>query len=152
MAHDALAHEHAGHAHHASPGFVQKYLWSTDHKMIGMHYMFTGMLMALIGGFTVYVFRMQLAFPGIAVPFFGRVSADDSNTQRRSFIANFGLTYLDYDRFATLLAGGTVTRMVPSSAAIAEPTRARMITAAQIGPSSRQKVTLINPPSVLSAP
>ena len=43
--------------------------------MIAMQYMFTGMLMALIGGFTVYVFRMQLAFPGEAVPLFGRVSA-----------------------------------------------------------------------------
>ena len=35
--------------------------------------------MALIGGFTVYVFRMQLAFPGEAVPLFGRVSAADYN-------------------------------------------------------------------------
>ncbi len=29
-----------------------------------MQYMFTGMFMALIGGFMAYVFRMQLAFPG----------------------------------------------------------------------------------------
>ena len=56
-----------------------KYLWSTDHKVIAMQYLFTGMLMALIGGFTVYVFRMQLAFPGEAVPLFGRVSAADYN-------------------------------------------------------------------------
>ena len=33
-----------------------------------MQYLFTGMLMALIGGFMAYVFRMQLAFPGEAVP------------------------------------------------------------------------------------
>jgi cytochrome c oxidase subunit 1 len=66
-------------AHH-EPGFVQKYLWSTDHKMIGMQYLFTGMLMALIGGFTVYVFRMQLAYPGAEVPLYGRVSASDYNS------------------------------------------------------------------------
>ena len=41
-----------------------KYLCSTDHKIIAMQYMFTGMAMALIGGFFAYVFRMQLAFPG----------------------------------------------------------------------------------------
>ena len=44
-----------------------------------MQYMFTGMLMALIGGFTVYAFRMQLAFPGMSVPGYGRVTATDYN-------------------------------------------------------------------------
>ena len=67
------------HGHHHEPSFFEKYFWSTDHKMIGMQYLFTGMAMALIGGFTVYVFRMQLAFPGEAVPFFGRVNASDYN-------------------------------------------------------------------------
>jgi cytochrome c oxidase subunit 1 len=68
-----------GHGHHEE-GFVRKYLWSTDHKMIGMQYLFTGMLMALIGGFTVYVFRMQLAYPGESVPGYGLVSATDYNS------------------------------------------------------------------------
>jgi cytochrome c oxidase subunit 1 len=65
-------------AHH-DRGFVKTYLWSTDHKIIAMQYLFTGMLMALIGGFAVYVFRMQLAFPGRSVPLFGRVSAGQYN-------------------------------------------------------------------------
>jgi cytochrome c oxidase subunit 1 len=80
---EATHHEetgHApGHAEHHDEGFIKKYLWSTDHKMIGMQYLFTGMLMALLGGFTVYVFRMQLAFPGASVPGWGRVSASDYN-------------------------------------------------------------------------
>jgi cytochrome c oxidase subunit 1 len=72
-------HDHAhGHAHH-DEGFIKKYLWSTDHKMIAMQYLFTGMAMALIGGFTVYAFRMQLAFPGMSVPGYGRVTATDYN-------------------------------------------------------------------------
>lgn len=69
----------AGHGHH-DQGFIKKYLWSTDHKVIGFQYLFTGMFMALIGGFTVYVFRMQLAFPGMSVPGFGRVTAHDYNS------------------------------------------------------------------------
>ena len=44
-----------------------------------MQYMFTGMAMALIGGFFAYVFRMQLAFPGMHVPGFGLVSPAEYN-------------------------------------------------------------------------
>ncbi|MEW5852074.1 MAG: cbb3-type cytochrome c oxidase subunit I [Myxococcota bacterium] len=70
----------SGHAeHHAEEGFFRKYLWSTDHKIIAMQYLFTGMFMALIGGFTVYVFRMQLAFPGQDVPGYGLVSPSEYN-------------------------------------------------------------------------
>ncbi|MCU0698244.1 MAG: cbb3-type cytochrome c oxidase subunit I [Myxococcaceae bacterium] len=72
-------HDHAhGHAHH-DEGFIKKYLWSTDHKIIAMQYLFTGIFMAFIGGFTVYAFRMQLAFPGMSVPGYGRVTATDYN-------------------------------------------------------------------------
>jgi cytochrome c oxidase subunit I len=77
-AHTEGGHGHDAHGHH-DQSFVQKYLLSTDHKIIGFQYLFTGMLMALIGGFTVYVFRMQLAFPGMSVPGFGRVTATDYN-------------------------------------------------------------------------
>ncbi|MBI2828306.1 MAG: cbb3-type cytochrome c oxidase subunit I [Acidobacteria bacterium] len=70
-----------GHPHDAArdPGFVKKYLWSTDHKTIGLQYMLTGMAMALIGAFAAYVFRMQAAFPGASVPLFGPVEAADYN-------------------------------------------------------------------------
>jgi len=51
--------------------WVLKYLWSTDHKIIAMQYLFTGMAMALIGGYMAYAFRMQLAFPGADVPGYG---------------------------------------------------------------------------------
>jgi cytochrome c oxidase subunit 1 len=68
-----LGHETHGDAHHGPTGIL-KYLWSTDHKMIGMQYLFTGMAMAMIGGFMAYVFRMQLAFPGRSIPLFGVVT------------------------------------------------------------------------------
>jgi hypothetical protein len=63
-------HEHAHgdeHGHHVDT-FWSKYVFSTDHKMIAMQYMFTGMFMALIGGFFAYTFNMQMAFPGESVP------------------------------------------------------------------------------------
>ena len=65
------------HSHHEEQSFWSRYVFSTDHKMIAMQYMFTGMLMALIGGFFAYVFRMQLAFPGAEVPLYGIVSPNE---------------------------------------------------------------------------
>ena len=77
-----IAHEQAHppvpHGHAEANWFV-KYLWSTDHKVISLQYMFTGMAMAMIAGFMAYVFRMQIAYPGQAVPFFGHVSPDAYN-------------------------------------------------------------------------
>ncbi|HEY8432867.1 MAG TPA: cbb3-type cytochrome c oxidase subunit I, partial [Sandaracinaceae bacterium] len=70
--------EPAHGAHHEESWF-KKYLWSTDHKIIGMQYLFTGMAMALLGGFFAYAFRMQLAFPGISVPGYGVVSPGEYN-------------------------------------------------------------------------
>lgn len=67
------------HDHHAEMSFWSKYVFSIDHKVIGLQYMFTGMFMALIGGFFAYAFRMQLAFPGQAVPGYGVVSSGEYN-------------------------------------------------------------------------
>src|SRR5690606_19223392 len=76
MADDAIIKtSHDAHDQgHADEGFVKKYLWSTDHKIIGFQYLFTGMIMALIGGYFAYAFRMQLAFPGAEVPGYGVVT------------------------------------------------------------------------------
>ena len=87
MAEIAHAPEHhpAPHGHAESNWFI-KYLWSTDHKVIALQYMFTGMLMAMIAGFMAYVFRMQIAYPGMNVPFFGHVSPGSYN----ALITNHG--------------------------------------------------------------
>ena len=69
----------SGAAHHGPTNFFSKYIFSVDHKVIGMQYMFTGMFMALIGGFMAYVFRMQLAFPNESVPGFGVVTPANYN-------------------------------------------------------------------------
>ena len=80
--HDPHAHGDGAHdhGHHEEPSFLIKYFWSTDHKMIGFQYLFTGLLMLIVGAYAVYVFRMQQAFPGVPVPGFGRVTANDYNS------------------------------------------------------------------------
>ncbi len=87
-------------AHHAEMSFWQKYVFSTDHKVIAMQYMFTGMFMALIGGFFSYAFRMQMAFPGASVPGFGLVTPTSYN----SLITNHGTIMIFWVAMPVLIA------------------------------------------------
>jgi cytochrome c oxidase subunit 1 len=99
-----IAHEHGHHpaAHgHAESNWFIKYCWSTDHKVIALQYMFTGMLMAMIAGFMAYVFRMQIAYPGMNVPFFGHVSPEQYN----ALITNHGSIMVFWVAMPVLLAG-----------------------------------------------
>jgi cytochrome c oxidase subunit 1 len=58
------------------------------------------MAMALIGGFFVYAFRMQLAFPGIDVPGWGLVSPADYN----SLVTNHGTIMIFWVAMPVLVA------------------------------------------------
>ena len=91
--------QHEVHEHHGPQG-VLKYLWSTDHKVISMQYLFTGMFMAVVGGFMAYVFRMQLAFPGSSVPGFGIVSPGEYN----SLVTNHGSIMIFWVAMPVLIA------------------------------------------------
>lgn len=44
--------------------FTRRYIFSTDHKVIGIQYFLTAMVMALIAGFLAMLIRLQLAWPG----------------------------------------------------------------------------------------
>ncbi len=99
MAQSAQTVPHGGHEHHESHG-LSYYLFPLDHKIIGMQYLFTGMFMALIGGFFAYAFRMQLAFPGMSVPFFGVVSAGEYN----SLVTNHGSIMIFWVAMPVLIA------------------------------------------------
>src|SRR5918996_3957459 len=60
MAHAAEAH--AGEAH-APQAFIWRYVFSKDHKVIGIQYYVTAMVMALIAGLLAMLIRLQLAWP-----------------------------------------------------------------------------------------
>jgi cytochrome c oxidase subunit I len=91
--------EHHAHEHHGPQGIL-KYIWSTDHKIIAMQYMFTGMFMAVLGAFMAYAFRMQLAFPGISVPGFGQVSPGEYN----ALVTNHGSIMIFWVAMPVLIA------------------------------------------------
>src|SRR3989442_1740768 len=65
---------HAAHAaHHDEPGFWRKYIFSTDHKVIGIQYGLTGLLFLMFGFCLMMVMRWQIAYPTKAIPLVGEL-------------------------------------------------------------------------------
>ena len=61
---------HEEHAHHPELSFVEKYLFSLDHKIIGIQFMFSSLFFLLVGGLLALLVRWQLGFPGEAIPWY----------------------------------------------------------------------------------
>jgi len=70
---DLSGHSHGQHGHHEL-GFVQKYVFSTDHKVIGIQFLFTTLFMLMVGGSLALGVRFQLAWPWRAMPLVGEIA------------------------------------------------------------------------------
>ncbi len=57
------------HAHAAPTSFIWKYIFSTDHKVIGIQYLLLALLSAFIGMFLSVLMRIHLVWPGAKLPF-----------------------------------------------------------------------------------
>src|ERR671912_2339000 len=65
---------HAAHeVPHKELGFWRKWVFSTDHKVIGIQYAVTGLLFLLFGFSLMMLMRWQLAYPGVPLPFIGNL-------------------------------------------------------------------------------
>src|SRR5580765_3126644 len=65
---------HAAHAaHHDEPGFWRKYIFSTDHKVIGIQYGLTGLVFLMFGFCLMMIMRWQIAYPKQAIPLVGEL-------------------------------------------------------------------------------
>ncbi len=80
-----MQHDHDLSSQHQELGWWRRYVFSTDHKVIGIQYFITGLLLLLVGFMLMMLMRWQLAYPGRALPvlgnvlnnFFGAVSMPD---------------------------------------------------------------------------
>lgn len=61
------------HDAHEPQHWVWKYLFSLDHKVIGLQYLITSWLMLLFGFCLMMLMRWQLAYPGHPVPVIGHL-------------------------------------------------------------------------------
>ncbi len=66
--------QHGDDHHHQ--GFVRTYIFSTDHKWIGIQYAITALLFLLFGFGLMLIMRWQLAFPGQPIPFLAGLLGD----------------------------------------------------------------------------
>ncbi|MBP9853268.1 MAG: cbb3-type cytochrome c oxidase subunit I [Candidatus Omnitrophica bacterium] len=67
-----MSDQHHHHDTHELP-FWKKYIFSTDHKMIGFQYGMTALFFLFFGFCLVMLMRWQLAYPEQALPFIGKL-------------------------------------------------------------------------------
>jgi cytochrome c oxidase subunit I len=67
---------HGEHLGSHELGFWQRYVFSQDHKVIGIQYGITALLFLLFGFTLMIIMRWQLAYPGQPIPFIGQWLGD----------------------------------------------------------------------------
>ncbi|HLS88137.1 MAG TPA: cbb3-type cytochrome c oxidase subunit I [Sphingobacteriaceae bacterium] len=109
QAHEAVHHEES---------FIRKYIFSFDHKTIGIQFLFTSLFMGIIGGTLALLIRLQLAWPGRAWPILGALmpNAFPNGIMRPdiyySLVTMHG-TIMVFFVFTTALVGGFANFLIP---------------------------------------
>ena len=68
---EAIEEQHDEHHEHHEQSFWRTYIFSTDHKVIGMQYGFCGLAFLFFGFCLIATMRWSMAYEGQAVPFVG---------------------------------------------------------------------------------
>jgi cytochrome c oxidase subunit 1 len=66
--HEPVSDQFSGHDPHHELPFIRKYIFSTDHKIIGIQFMLMSLLFLLVGGVLAMMIRWQLGFPNQPMP------------------------------------------------------------------------------------
>ena len=72
--HESAAH--ASHTHAAPQGFIRKWIFSLDHKVIGLQYYFLALTAVFVGMFLSLLMRIHLIWPTATLPFFGEIKPE----------------------------------------------------------------------------
>lgn len=81
--------EHHSEGHHDLP-FWRKYIFSVDHKVIGIQYGITSLLFLFFGFCLILLARWQLAYPNTPVPGFGWLFKDSLGVMPPEFYNQLG--------------------------------------------------------------
>jgi cytochrome c oxidase subunit 1 len=60
------------HGTHTELGFFSKYVFSTDHKIIGLQFLFSSIIFLFLGGLLALGVRAQLGWPHAEIPIIGK--------------------------------------------------------------------------------
>src|SRR5438105_10781214 len=72
----STTHGTVAHAHAAPTGFIRKYVFSLDHKVIGLQYYFLALVAVFVGMFLSLLMRIHLIAPGISFPLIGEIKPE----------------------------------------------------------------------------
>src|SRR3990167_8090941 len=61
---------------HEPTRFLRRYIFSTDHKTIGIQFLFTSLIMMFVGGLLAMLIRWQLGWPGHPLAFMEKIAPD----------------------------------------------------------------------------
>jgi cytochrome c oxidase subunit I len=64
------------HAHAAPQGFIRKYIFSLDHKVIGLQYYFLALIAVFVGMFLSLLMRIHLIWPTAVLPLVGEIKPE----------------------------------------------------------------------------
>jgi cytochrome c oxidase subunit 1 len=67
---------HAAHAHAGPTSWIRKYVFSLDHKVIGMQYYFLALTAVFVGMILSLLMRIHLIWPTATLPFFGEIKPE----------------------------------------------------------------------------
>jgi cytochrome c oxidase subunit 1 len=106
MATAAAAAAPLADAHHEKLSFIRKYIFSTDHKIIGIQFLFASLAFLVLGGVLAIMLRWQLGFPGQELPGVGVVAPKFYNalvTMHGTFMVFFAVMPLLVGVYANYL-------------------------------------------------
>jgi len=116
---DTHGHHHEGEHDHPKLGFWRKYVFSTDHKVIGIQYLITAMSMAIIGGTLSLLMRLQLGWPHGSFRFLANLMPKAFDSQGHmnadfylSLVTMHG-TIMVFFLFTAVLTGGFGNFLIP---------------------------------------
>jgi cytochrome c oxidase subunit I len=116
---DTHGHHHEDEHAHPQLGFWRKYVFSTDHKVIGIQYLITAMAMAVIGGTLSLLMRLQLGWPHGSFPFLASLMPKAFDSQGHmdagfylSLVTMHG-TIMVFFLFTAVLTGGFGNFLIP---------------------------------------
>src|SRR5947209_19274854 len=64
------------HAHAAPQGFIRKWIFSLDHKIIGLQYYFLALAAVFVGMFLSLLMRIHMIWPTVALPLVGEIKPE----------------------------------------------------------------------------
>src|SRR6202051_2187465 len=64
------------HSHAAPQGFIRRYIFSLDHKVIGLQYYFLALVAVFVGMFLSVLMRFHMIWPTAVLPLIGEIKPE----------------------------------------------------------------------------